>query len=125
MSGRDSESTGLASNQDVALIDVLQENKRLRAALSAIAVGTPDLLPPFRIMGEAQLRAIARKTLDEIPDRAAPETTCDVCNGTQFVPVTVKPCEACYERRVSNAQKPEAPQAPPGYRLPGETEQPK
>lgn len=43
--------------------------------------------------------------LKELRNRRAFGTSCDVCNGTEFVPVTVAPCEACYQRRVKAAEK--------------------
>lgn len=55
-----------------ALLAVQQENKRLRGALAAISVGTPDLLPPYRVMSESQLRGIARKALEGSPEEPRP-----------------------------------------------------
>lgn len=86
-----------------ALLTVQQHNKRLRAALSAIAVGTPDLLPPFRIMGETQLRGMARKALDEVPPEEPTPKEVELFDGESHIhrrsestPKASAPCSYCF-----------------------------
>jgi hypothetical protein len=56
--------------------------------------------------GREELRQCFEHACARITElESAGETPCDVCGGTQFVPVTVAPCEACYQRRVRASEK--------------------
>lgn len=78
-----------------ALLTVQQDNKRLRAALAAIEVGTPDLLPPYRAMEARQLQEIAAKALrrpaqkaDE-PRQSKIDPHCEGCGAPEVAGLTL------------------------------------